>query len=524
MINPTSSDTRLAPAWGLVLPVADRGRQEWAWLGPALAGSLLALGFWPGRGLPPALALLTPLALLAGLGLAARLAQPAKGGLRLHRLLAVLFIGQLASMGWITGVLSPELRGAERLLGTVVLMALQGLLSLGSLALLARLTRRLCPPAWLAWPLAWWLWRLLLEKVWWGGGYGSFSLLLLDLPGAQLLVPILGPHLFEALLWGLALWASQPGAAWPGLRGAALLGLLLLPLQITWTTPDSEALAVVPVPAPAAPATWSIEARDRALARLRRALDRAPPRSLVVTSEVYFPEPPPARPEGEWADLLAQLAEQPRQLLLGTTLPHPQTPEQALMNVALLVSAADRGTIDYSVYAKQHLAPVGEALPWPGLLGGVADHWLNHARRRGRRAGPPALGEVLLVQGHRLGVMLCHEVAFDERAIPDAEALVVMADDRWNPDPRVAAQSLALARLRALETGKPLLRVSEGESPWLIDATGQARPALAQDALTPRNGLTPYARWRDQQVPLALALALALRPWARRRPSSPTTS
>nr|WP_255763540.1 nitrilase-related carbon-nitrogen hydrolase [Pelomonas sp. P7] len=369
----------------------------------------------------------------------------------------------------------------------------------------------------------------LRDLCWWGGGYGSLSLPLLALPGLGTWLPLVGPALFEALLWAALLALTRPGGnRLRGLAGAAGLALALVcPAPWTWTAPAGEGLSVAIVATPAlppGPVRWTAETRDEALQAIHRTLRLAPAGSLVVTPEGFLPEPPPATAEGVWGDLLQALEPRGQRLLLGTALPHPDAPGSALMNVALMLSPQRDGDIAASVYAKQRLAPVGEELPWPALLEPLADRWLNHARRIGRRAGPAALGEPLVVGGSTVGMLLCHEVAFGDTSAATAESLVHLASDHWSDDPRSARQALALARLRALESGKWLLSVSEGQRPWLIDPAGQARTAREVDTLPARQGLTPYVRWRQLQPAAPLAVLAVLMAGGRRRAAPSSTA
>ncbi|MFG6412614.1 nitrilase-related carbon-nitrogen hydrolase [Roseateles sp. DC23W] len=469
---------------------------------------------------------LTAALLLGGMTCAAWQLQQATGRHRWYCCVLTLLAWQVGGMGWITAVLSPALAGLERAVAIAALFSVLWLVSLGSLLALAWLALRLLPGrVVLALPLAWWAWLVLRDLCWWGGGYGSLSLPLLALPGLATLLPVLGTALFEALLWAALLWVTAVPVDRRGEAGsrrvvaAGLAEALGWPLPWAWTAPaGSVPIAAVPTP-PAEPATavdgWTLQARDAALAALHRAIQQAPAGSLIVTPEIFLPEPPPPATQGVWGDLLMALDARQQRLLLGTALPHPED-RAALMNVALLL-APQRGEVSASVYAKQRLAPIGEELPWPGLLAPIADRWLNHSRRIGRRAAPPELAEPLLVDGASLGVLLCHEVAFGDLPAARADALLHLASDRWSGDPRSARQALGLARLRALETGKWLLSVSEGEAAQLIDLNGHARPARPQEVLPLLEGATPFIRWRDLQPVAPFVLLAALLPACRRR-------
>ncbi|HEV6964188.1 hypothetical protein [Roseateles sp.] len=493
----------------------------------ATAGAAMAAAYLAGP------SLFTAALLLLGMSLAAWQFQRQAGRSRWACLALTLILWQAGGMGWITAVLAPELAGAERLGAVVLLFLLLWTLSLGSLFLLAAAAQRLLAgrrAQALALPLAWWAWMALRDLCWWGGGYGSLSLPLLGLPGLGTWLPLVGPALFEALLWAAMLVLTQPGrSALRGMAVAAGIALALFcPAPWSWTAPAGEGLSVAVVDTQARasgprPTSWTAEARDAALAALHRALSRAPRGGLVVTPELFLPEPPPPTPVGLWGELLAELQMRHVRLLLGTALPHPDTAVPALMNVALMLAPQTDGEMASSVYAKQRMAPVGEELPWPALTAPLARRWLNHASRSGRSAGLPALTEPLLLDGNALGVMICHEVAFADAPAAMAGSLIHLASDRWSGDERSGRQALGLARLRALESGKWLLSVSEGQRPWLIDPSGQARTAREVDTLPARQGLTPYVRWRQLQPAAPLAVLAVLLAGGRRR-AAPSTS
>jgi apolipoprotein N-acyltransferase len=287
---------------------------------------------------------------------------------------------------------------------------------------------------------------------------------------------------------------------------AALLAIALVwPAPPSWTTPAGTFLWVAAVDLPASTdSRWTLQARDAALEAMHRTLRQAADGSVIVTPEMVLGEPPPHTPEGVWADLMDALAARGQRLLVGTALPHPDEPD--LMNAALLL-APRGGEVSASVYAKQRMAPIGEQLPWPALFAPVADRWFNHGQRTSRPAGPAALAEPLLVDGTAVGLLICHEVAFGDLPAAHAESLVHLSSD-----PRAAQQSLALARMRALESGKWLLSVSEGRPAVRVDPLGQVHEANGTVWLPARQGSTPYVHWRALQpwAPLLVLAALLL--------------
>jgi apolipoprotein N-acyltransferase len=173
------------------------------------------------------------------------------------------------------------------------------------------------------------------------------------------------------------------------------------------------------------------------------------------------------------------------------------------------------------VYAKRHLVPFGEYAP-PGFAWffQLASIPLSDFSAGPRQQSPLAIGD------QRLAPNICYEDIFGEElltALPTATLLVNLSNTAWFGDSLAQPQHLQIARLRALETGRPMLRATNTGMTALIapDGTVQAAlPPFTTAALTVtvqgHRGLTPYARWGNALI-LLLALAACL--LARRRPT-----
>ena len=97
-------------------------------------------------------------------------------------------------------------------------------------------------------------------------------------------------------------------------------------------------------------------------------------------------------------------------------------------------------------------------------------------------------------------------------------ALVNVSNDGWFGDSLGPHQHLEIARMRALETGRYLLRATNTGITALIDAQ-RARPRSPAPVRTRRmlvrrawsrvTGLTPYGRWGNWPVLALIALLVA---------------
>lgn len=193
----------------------------------------------------------------------------------------------------------------------------------------------------------------------------------------------------------------------------------------------------------------------------------------------------------------------------------------------LSVIAAD-GQIVAS-YDKHHLVPFGEYIPF----GEALFDWLDisafaPSAGNGYSAG---IGPQLLDLGPKLGHVLpliCYEAVFpqDLRGTERPDWLLQITNDAWFGTQSGPFQHAAQARLRAIETGLPLVRVANTGVTAVYDARGRITAALdfgiaayLDTALPGALPPTPYARWGEGPV-LVLLCGAALALMRRRNANS----
>jgi apolipoprotein N-acyltransferase len=169
-----------------------------------------------------------------------------------------------------------------------------------------------------------------------------------------------------------------------------------------------------------------------------------------------------------------------------------------------------------AVYHKRHLVPFGEYIPlreWLRFLDGLIKLPVSDIDPGGPEQ--PALR----VHGHRVGMAICYESLFPKLIIgdlPEAALLVNASNDAWFGDSLAPWQHLEIARMRARETARYLLRSTNTGISAVIDPRGriEARsPQFEVDVLTtevvPLRGRTPFVLWGNLLV-VALAAAIVL--------------
>lgn len=180
-------------------------------------------------------------------------------------------------------------------------------------------------------------------------------------------------------------------------------------------------------------------------------------------------------------------------------------------------------------YRKQHLVPFGEFLPWPVMFGWLIEHL--QIPMSNFSVGE-ANQKLLVAAGQTLGVSVCYEDAFGEeviRALPAATLLVNVSEDSWFGDSLAPHQRLQMARVRALEAGRPMLRAANTGPSAIIDYRGNVlarSPQFVSYVLTgsvqPMEGMTLYARYGNTPIVLAVSFVLlAAWGWVRRKRKTP---
>jgi apolipoprotein N-acyltransferase len=211
-------------------------------------------------------------------------------------------------------------------------------------------------------------------------------------------------------------------------------------------------------------------------------------------------------------------------LPLGQPLPRPATAEVLGGGFRQEGASLRSSVLRYGVGArfasgavdKHRLVPLGEWVPLARLV-----RWSGLSAVGGLEPGDPS--RVLPRPGGAIGVAICYELA-DGTALARASrdgARWLLASANLDPYPQaLQAQFTALARLRAIETGRWLVSVANTGPSLVVDASGQVRaslpvgiPAIETVTVRQRQSLTAYDRWGIGPLLLGWLLALLMRFW-----------
>ncbi|MGQ0586312.1 MAG: apolipoprotein N-acyltransferase [Gammaproteobacteria bacterium] len=361
------------------------------------------------------------------------------------------------------------------------------------------------------------LWTLLeLVRGWFYSGFPWLSLgeVAVDTPLARL-APLAGvPGLSFALmasayaLFRLGLEHTPRGRLLAaGVLVAPALAILL-PKPSTWTEPDGPPLAVALVQSNIRQdEKWRPDMRYEALARHWRLTQQAWPARLVIWPEVALTQPFHQLKDGYLKDVGEQAAGRDATLLLGILV---FDGDKRFNSVVTVGAASGR-------YDKRHLVPFGEYFPIPGFLRPVMDVLdLPYSDFDFGAADQP----LLKLNGHALETSICFEDVFGSEIgarARDAAYLVNVTNDAWFADSSAPHQHLAFSRLRAMETGRWMLRAANTGISALIDPDGvvvrrtrQFEQAVLRGEAEPRKGQTPYQRTGNLPMWLGSGLVLIM--------------
>ena len=282
--------------------------------------------------------------------------------------------------------------------------------------------------------------------------------------------------------------------------------------QVAWTTPTGEPLRVALVQGNI---PQEMKFRPDAFCRtleLYRELIEAHPAQLTLLPETAFPVFLDQLP-APYVEALKTLARRQQGDIVFGTLTGDGN--------AYYNSAVSLGSSPLQTYSKSHLVPYGEFIP-PGFAWFMA--YANIPASSFSRG--PEKQAPLAVAGQQVAANICYEDVFGNeiiRALPQGGILANLSNTAWFGRSLAQPQHLQIAQMRALETGRPMLRATNTGMTAIVGADGVIQaslPPFTTGVLTgeirAHGGLTPFGRWGDWP---AVGLILVLLVFGLRRRS-----
>ncbi|GGC08407.1 apolipoprotein N-acyltransferase [Marinobacterium zhoushanense] len=353
--------------------------------------------------------------------------------------------------------------------------------------------------AWLGFIALWWLFEWLRSWLLTGFPWLYLGYAWIDTPFSAL-APIGGVWLLSMLsllLAGGAVEALLRRQLVPLLPGTTLaLCALLLPNH--WSQPAAEPMHVAVVQ-PNVPQLmkWDPDHLSSILDQLIGLTEQQPEAELVVWPENAVPAL-----YHRIADRLAPLLEwlETTNTTLITGLPTAtrdlNNPERVLYHNSLMALGEQTG-----LYHKHRLVPFGEYVPLEAQLRGLIEFFnlpMSSFSLPQRNLSPLRLGR------HEIASAICYEIAYPElvrKSALSAELILTVSNDTWFGRSIGPDQHLQMARMRALENGRWVIRGTNNGITALIDPKGQISARLPVDetgvlrgSVTPMTGQTPYQR------------------------------
>ena len=172
---------------------------------------------------------------------------------------------------------------------------------------------------------------------------------------------------------------------------------------------------------------------------------------------------------------------------------------------------------DNRVYHKRHLVPFGEYFPVPNFI----REWLQKMKLPHRDISMgPEVQEMLKLNQYFIATSICYEDIFGYELLdyqPLANVLVNVTNNAWFGESIASSQHFQMSRMRAIETGRYLLRATNTGITAIVMPDGNIQKELEpynfsilKGNFYPMKDETPYSRFGDLFVILLMTLIMTL--------------
>ena len=352
-------------------------------------------------------------------------------------------------------------------------------------------------------------------RGWLFSGFPWLNLGTSQVPGSPLagFAPYVGAYGTSLAVTGAAALLAALAATGAWSRPRVLLAAAFASLFVAgggarlveWTRPAGPAVSVALLQGNVPQELkWREDVRTRTLLAYRDMIFAAQAR-IVIIPETALPAFLDQLPPNYLETIRAHARAANKEVLLGAVEREHRGTDFVYYNSLLRLTATPP-----EAYRKRHLVPFGEFIP-PGFRWVLAVLKIPMSDFSRGGEGQAALAPA----GVKLGVAICYEDIFGEEvidALPEAQLLVNVSNDAWFGKSLAAEQHLQSSQMRALETGRWMVRSTNtgvtaaigpdgrvvSRLPWFVNATLVAE-------VVPREGRTPYSRWGNVVALLAMA-------------------
>ncbi len=336
------------------------------------------------------------------------------------------------------------------------------------------------------------------------------------LAGYAPIIGIYGLSLLAILLSTLLIIRLKAIVSLTGM-GAVFVGGALLG-QIQWSEPVGQALSVALIQGNVNQSVkwdrWQLEKTKQIYISLSR--KQWQDNDLVIWPENAIPVFYHTLENTFYHDLELQAKKTDTELVTGLPVFDDDTEQyyNALTNLG--------GQQGY--YYKTHLVPFGEYVPLAALIRGLVQFF--NLPMSGFSAGEAGQSPVI-IKGYKAVITLCYEDVFPQdmmSQISTSQFMINLSNNGWYGDSFAPHQHLEMARMRALETSRELIRSTTSGISALIDSNGhvmvrgpQFKQAVINGRIQPRMGTTPYVFWTNYPIIILFVIAVATYWWRQKK-------
>ena len=287
-------------------------------------------------------------------------------------------------------------------------------------------------------------------------------------------------------------------------------GLAISIQNIDWTEPQSTPLRVTIVQGNIPQEIkWQYDQRQNIFDIYWRETNKNWDSDLIVWPETAIPGRSESIEQSVLIPMAIAATQQGSSILTGVVV--SESEKNIFYNSMLLLGSSQ------GAYHKRHLVMFGEYYPLRWLLDFMRSFIdIPYSDLTSGSRNQPLMS----VNETRLGVSICFENVFSRDimiALPEANLLVNASNDAWFGDSLAPHQHLQIAQMRALETGRPMVRsTNTGISAFIdyrgriIESTEQFNTQSITRDMLGRMGVTPFYYFARVQGLLAALILVVL--------------